>query len=444
MNILLIGGGGREHAIGEAIVRSGGTLFTIMGNLNPGLKRLSKEFSIIRETDVKKILDWEPVRSGKIDYCIVGPEAPLEAGIVNEMEKVGIGCASPTREAAQIETSKYFMRRIMEKYSIPGYVRSYFFDNENDLLNFMKNVDFQFAVKPVGLTGGKGVRVQGDHFQRKEDGISYAIEVIREGIGEGKGVLIEEKMVGEEFTLQAFTDGKNLISMPLVQDFKRAFEGDNGPNTGGMGSYSYYNHLLPFVGREDYEKSIEILRKIVESMGKEGITYRGTIYGQFMLTKNGPVVIEINARFGDPEAINVLPILEYNMVEIIKSISEGTLSENNVKFQEYSTVVKYIVPVGYGVNPKAGSELSVDEEGIIKNNARIYYGSVNEKDGKLYTTHSRSIAIFGKDRDLYEAEKIVENSIKYIKGEFYVRHDIAKKETIDKKVERMRMIKGST
>ncbi len=444
MNILLIGGGGREHAMGDAIVRSGENLFTVMGNLNPGLKRLSREYAIIKETDVEKILEWYPVKSGKIDYCIVGPEAPLEAGVVNALKKNGIGCASPLKEAAQIETSKYFMRKIMEKYSVPGYVKSYFFNNEDELIRFMNNVDFEFAVKPVGLTGGKGVKVQGDHFQKKEEGISYALDVLKEGIGGGKGVLIEEKMVGEEYTLQAFTDGKNVIPMPLVQDFKRAFEGDNGPNTGGMGSYSYYNHLLPFIAKDDYEKSIEIIRRIIESMRKEGIEYRGTIYGQFMITKNGPVVIEINARFGDPEAINVLPILEGNMGGIIEAIAEEKLSADLVKFEDNSTVVKYVVPVGYGTNPKSDIELIVDEESIIKNGAKVYFGSVNERNGKLYTTHSRSIAIFGKDMDLYEAEKIVENSIKYIKGEFYVRHDIAKKETIDKKLERMRMIKGST
>ncbi len=443
MNILLIGGGGREHAIGDAVVRSGGSLFTVMGNLNPGLKRLSREYAIIKETDVEKILEWEPVKSGKIDYCIVGPEAPLEAGVVNALEKNGIGCASPSKEAAEIETSKYFMRRIMEKYSIPGYVKSYFFNNENELLKFMNKVDFEFVVKPVGLTGGKGVKVQGDHFQKKEEGISYAIDILKEGIGGGKGVLIEEKMVGEEYTLQAFTDGKNVIPMPLVQDFKRAFDGDNGPNTGGMGSYSYYNHLLPFIDKGDYEKSLEILRKIIESMQKEGITYRGTIYGQFMITNKGPVVIEINARFGDPEAINVLPILESNMSVIIETIAEGRLSANLVKFEETSTVVKYVVPVGYGTNPKSGSELSVDEKSITKNGAKIYFGSVNERDGKLYTTHSRSIAIFGKDKDLYTAEKIVEKSLNYISGEFYVRHDIGKRETIERKIERMKGIRRS-
>lgn len=438
LNVLLIGGGGREHAMANAIRSSGGKLYSFMENRNPGIMRISEMVAISK--DIMEVLKWKPVKNGIVEYAIVGPEAPLEKGIVNMLENMGIKCASPTMEAAQIETSKRFMRNIMKKYSIPGNVESHYFYDEESLKLFMRNYEREFAVKPVGLTGGKGVKVQGDHFSTKEEGIAYAIEVIREGIGEGKGVLIEEKMVGEEYTLQAFTDGRKLIPMPIVQDFKRALENDEGPNTGGMGSYSMGNHSLPFLDYSTVEKSIEILELIIKSMEKEGIIYKGTIYGQFMRTKYGPRVIEINARFGDPEAINVLTIFRGDFVNIIDGIANGNIQVNGSAFSNESTVVKYLVPPGYGTKPLAGLEFEVDEDGIKNSGALLYYGSVDERDGKLYTTHSRTIAIAGKHGDIMVAEGIAEDAVKYVKGNLYHRRDIGKRETIEKKVKRMEEI----
>jgi len=441
MNVLLVGGGAREHIIGEKVKESGGRLFTIMSNLNPGLKRISEDFLIEKETNVDNIIKWGPIRNGDIEIAIIGPEAPLENGIVNELEKNGIKCASPTKEAAQIETSKKFMRDLMEKYSIPGNVNNAFFDNVEKLKKYLSEFEDEFVVKPVGLTGGKGVRVQGDHFKTKDEGLSYAISVIKEGIGEGKGVLIEEKLIGEEYTLQAFSDGSKIIPMPLVQDFKRAFENDEGPNTGGMGSYSMEDHMLPFLTKNDYEESVKILNSIVNAMKMEGIVYKGVIYGQFMITGKGPKVIEINARFGDPEGMNVLSTFNGNFITVMEDIINGDI-KNNFNFDKKATVVKYVVPQGYGTKPKEGEEIHIDEEKIKNQGAKIYYGSVNLLDGKILTTHSRAIAIVGINESLEKAEKTVENSLKYVQGNVFVRHDIGKIDTIKKKIEKMRTIRG--
>jgi len=441
MNVLLVGGGAREHIIGEKVKESGGRLFTIMSNLNPGLKRISEDFLIEKETNVDNIIKWGPIRNGDIEIAIIGPEAPLENGIVNELEKNGIKCASPTKEAAQIETSKKFMRDLMEKYSIPGNVNNAFFDNVEKLKKYLSEFEDEFVVKPVGLTGGKGVRVQGDHFKTKDEGLSYAISVIKEGIGEGKGVLIEEKLIGEEYTLQAFSDGSKIIPMPLVQDFKRAFENDEGPNTGGMGSYSMEDHMLPFLTKNDYEESVKILNSIVNAMKMEGIVYKGVIYGQFMITGKGPKVIEINARFGDPEGMNVLSTFNGNFITVMEDIINGDI-KNNFNFDKKATVVKYVVPQGYGTKPKEGEEIHIDEEKIKNQGAKIYFGSVNLLDGKILTTHSRAIAIVGINESLEKAEKTVENSLKYVQGNVFVRHDIGKIDTIKKKIEKMRTIRG--
>lgn len=437
MNILLVGGGAREHIIGETIVKSGGKLYSVMSNLNPGLKRISADFLIEKETNVENILKWERIKH--IDMAIIGPEAPLERGIVNELQKAGIRCASPTAEAAQIETSKKFMRDIMKKYNIPGSVKSEFFNSTDDLRTYIMGYDGEFVVKPVGLTGGKGVKVQGDHFKTKEEGLGYAISILREGIGGKKGVLIEEKLVGEEYTLQAFSDGSRIVPMPLVQDFKRAFENDEGPNTGGMGSYSMENHLLPFITKNDYDQSVRILELIVESLKKEGITYKGVIYGQFMITRDGPRVIEVNARFGDPEAMNVLSLFEGDFISLMESIVDGNLKKD-FTFIKNATVVKYVVPKGYGINPMADEEIFIDENSIKNSGANIFYGSVNLKDGKIFTTHSRSIAIVGVGNSLEDAEKKVEDSLAYVRGNVYVRHDIGKIDIIKRKIERMKAI----
>lgn len=441
MNVLLIGGGAREHIIGEKIVESGGKLFTIMSNQNPGLKRISTDFAIIKETDVEKILDWKYIKNKEIDIAIIGPEAPLEAGIVNALKEKGIRCASPTKEAAQIETSKKFMRNIMEKYNIPGNIKSVFFDNSVELEKYIKSLDNEFVVKPVGLTGGKGVKVQGDHFKTKEEGLEYALSILKEKIGGGKGVLIEDKAIGEEYTLQAFSDGNKIIPMPLVQDFKRAFENDEGPNTGGMGSYSMADHRLPFISQSDLEESIKILEQIVKAMNREGIRYQGVIYGQFMITSDGPKIIEVNARFGDPEAMNVLSVFKGNFIDIMEQMADGKI-KNGVLFENKATVVKYVVPQGYGIDPKSDQEIIIDYEKINKSAVKMYFGSVNEKDGKIYTTHSRSIAFVGIDENIEIAENNVEKVLNYVKGNVYVRHDIGKIETLNKKVSRMREIRG--
>lgn len=440
MNVLLVGGGAREHIIGETIIKSGGQLYTVMSNLNPGLKRISADVLIEHETNIDGILKWERIKNGEIDMAIIGPEAPLGKGIVNALESVGIKCSSPTKEAAQIETSKKFMRNVMKKYSIPGNVKSEFFDSIEKLKKYVNEYDGEFVVKPVGLTGGKGVKVQGDHFKTKEEGLQYAINVLKEGIGEGKGVLIEEKLVGEEYTLQAFSDGSRIIPMPLVQDFKRAFENDEGPNTGGMGSYSMEDHMLPFITKSEYDESVKILQSIIDALKMEGIVYRGVIYGQFMITRDGPRVIEINARFGDPEAMNVLSTFEGNFIDVMEAMANGNL-KNNFGFRKKATVVKYVVPAGYGINPRSGEEIYINENMVENSGAKIYYGSVNCMDGKIFTTHSRSIAIVGVGHSLEDAEKTVEKSLAYVKGNVYVRHDIGKIETIRKKIERMKEIR---
>jgi len=310
----------------------------------------------------------------------------------------------------------------MKKYDIPGYVRYTVFENVNDAKDFVESMG-EVVVKPVGLTGGKGVKIVGEQLKDTNDALNYVKEIIENKIGGVPKVVIEEKIVGEEFTLQGFCDGKKIVPMPAVQDNKRAFEDDKGPNTGGMGSYSQENGLLPFLNKNEYENAVNIMQKIVEAMKNEGREYKGILYGQFMLSKDGPKVIECNARFGDPEAMNVLPLLESDFAEICNRIADGELK--NASFMKKATVCKYVVPKGYGIKPIVDRELTVDEKNVEKEGAELFYASVNEKDGKIYTTSSRALGIVGIAHSIEEAEIIAEKGLRHVSGEIYVRHDIS-------------------
>lgn len=439
MRVLLVGGGAREHAIAEAIKRSGVKLFTAMKNRNPGIARLSEKILLEHETETKKIAEFAGQNS--VDFAVIGPEAPLAGGIVDTLDEVEIPCVGPAKKLAKIEASKEFMRNLMQNYRIPGSLEYAVFDDAGEASEFIDSFGRPIAVKPVGLTGGKGVRVIGDQLRDEEEAKKYVREVIEKKIGGGR-VVIEEKAVGEELTLQAFVDGRHVIAMPMVQDHKRAFEGDVGHNTGGMGSYSDSNGLLPFVTESDRRHAVRAMKKTVDALRREtGEEYKGILYGQFMLGRKLKL-LEFNCRFGDPEAMNVLPILSSDFVKVCLKIIDGTLREKDVLFEKKATVCKYVVPEGYGISSRAGEIISVDEAAIKRKGALLYYAAVNEEDGKIYTTSSRSLCVAGIAGSIEEAERIAESAIANIKGEhIYHRRDIGTKALIQRKIENMKAVR---
>ena len=428
MKVLVVGGGGREHAIARALSFNTETaIFSVMAKRNPGIAAVAEEILLEKETNVPAVIRFAKAR--RIDYAVIGPEAPLEAGITDRLEEEGIACMGPTVSAARLETDKAFCREMMETQGIGGCPRYRIAHTAADAEAFIRGYTGDLAIKPIGLTGGKGVRIMGEHLDR-DGAVAYVRSL-------GGKVVLEERLIGEEFTLQAFVDGKHLVPMPLVQDHKRAFEGDQGPNTGGMGSYSMPDHALPFVSRHDAEQAFTIMKDAVAAMEKAGFPYRGILYGQFMNTAGGPMVIEFNARFGDPEAMNVLSLLESDFLTIIEKTIEGTLSAADVRFSNRATVCKYLVPDGYPDNPLTGEEL------IIRDNheAIMYYANVEERAGRLFTQTSRTLAFVGVADRLERAEMIAEDAASSVSGRVRHRRDIGTARLLEQRIAHMQELR---
>lgn len=428
MRVLLIGHGAREHAIAEAFRRNKSVeLFSYMKSKNLGILALSKNIEIGSYSGLEKIKKF--AGENEIDFAFIGPEEPLSLGVVDALGEEGINAVGPTKLMARLETSKSFTRELLQKYNIDGnpIFKVFNKDNFHEIKLFMDELE-GVVVKPDGLTGGKGVKVQGDHFNTKEEALAYCKEVLETH----PAVIVEEKVDGGEFSLQCLTDGKTVIGTPPVQDHKRAFENDEGPNTGGMGSYSCESHLLPFLKKEHVDKALEITKKVAKAITEETeLYYKGIMYGGFILTKKGVKLVEYNARFGDPEAMNVLPLLKTDLAGICYAIITQELNRVKVEFEKKATVCKYVVPNGYPDSPIKNEKIE-----IIKNNgrARMYYASVEERNNELYMMGSRAIAFLGIGDNLEEAEKIAEEGANSVKGKVFHRKDIGTNALIGKRV----------
>ena len=430
MKILLIGNGAREHAIAYKLKENPKVkLYNFASDNNPGLLNLAEEVKIGKVTDINQIISY--LQLIKPDFVWIGPEAPLAVGIVDELAKKNISSIGPTKELARLETSKSFARDLLLRNKILAYPQFKVFNSSEGLKEFVEKLD-QFVVKPDGLTSGKGVRVQGDHFQDPAEGIVYAQEMIKK---DGR-VVIEEKLIGQEFSLMSFVDGKNLAHMPLVQDHKRAYANDKGPNTGGMGSYSDADHFLPFLEKNDIKIAQEINEKIIKILPG----YKGILYGGFIAVKDGVKLIEYNVRFADPESMNILAILKTDLSEISQRIIDGTLDKIKIEFEKMATVCKYVVPEGYPEN--SVKDKAIDVSGVDQNKVQLFYASIDKKNDTLYLKGSRAIALVAKADTLEEAEKIVQKEIVKIKGPVFFREDIGTRALIDKRVKMMEKIRN--
>ncbi len=434
MKVLVVGTGAREHAIADAL-KGDVELYCYMSKVNPGISKIA-EFAQGDEGEIEKVAKFAV--DNNIDIAFIGPEAPLGKGIVDELEKNGISCVGPSQSAARIETDKSFMRKLFEDYDIEGSLVYKVFDNYDDVSAFLDDFDRDVVVKPVGLTGGKGVKIVGDHLKDNQEAKEYSKEVIDNAMGGFTQVIIEERLIGEEFTIQAFCDGIHLAPMPAAQDHPHAFEGDVGAITGGMGSYSDKGGLLPFLSQDGYDEAVKIMEATLKAIAKEAEPYKGILYGQFMLTADGPKLIEYNARFGDPEAMNVLPLLKTPLADVCQAIVDGNLDK--VEFNDKASVCKYIVPDGYPETSHAGETIEVDEKAIEDLGAKVFYAAVGLEDDEIHLSGSRALGIVASGDSIEEAEKIAEKACACIKGNVYHRSDVGTTDLVNKRVEHMKEI----
>ena len=429
-NVLVVGSGAREVAIARCVSQSSikNSLFCVSKDINPQIVDLCKDYFVTDLTNISDIVSYS--KKTKVDLAIIGPENPLANGIVNELENVGVRCVGPKKEVALIETSKSFARKIIDLCCPEKNPQRKEFSSIEGVEGFIEQLGGEYVVKFDGLMGGKGVRVSGEHLKNIDEGTAYANEIVNIG---GK-FLIEEKLVGEEFSLMSFVDGKVCKHMPVVQDHKRAYEGDTGPNTGGMGTYSFGNHSLPFLSKKDIKEAQRTNELVAKQLFEAtGTPYIGILYGGFMLTRSGVKVIEYNARFGDPEAMNVLSILESDFLSICISMVDGNLKTQDVSFEKLATVCKYVVPVGYPDKPKKNFEVLCNQ-----NDRSLFLASIMLKDQKLIACGSRTAAVVGKNKDVFQAELLAEAGIANISGNLFHRKDIGTKKLIDSKIKRVK------
>lgn len=438
INILIIGSGAREHAIAKAFKRSPQQpiLFCCATSNNPGISELTQQYTVCNICDsdviVKLADDWQ------IDFAIIGPEAPLEQGLADNLWKNGIPTIGPKKALAQIETSKAFTRDLLKKHNILGSPEYQVFNDLSGVKEFLMHLgENGYVIKANGLMGGKGVKVAGDHLHSIKEAYQFCEELNEQN----QSFVIEEKCIGEEFSFMCFCDGDTLVPMPLVQDHKRAFVNDAGPNTGGMGSYSDANHSLPFLTERDVSLAWDINQAVVRALKAEfGEKYIGILYGSYMATHDGVRLIEFNARFGDPESLNVLAILETDFVAICQAMVSGALTPQLVKFANKATVCKYAVPEGYPNHPVKNEIIEVSN---VKQQEQLYLAAVDFRDGKLYATGSRTAAIVGVASSITLAEKIAEEDINRIKGLLFHRKDIGTHELIERRIQNMGVLRNS-
>ena len=412
--MLVIVGGAREHTLAWKIAQSPSVeeLYVAPGNAGTGF--IAKNLDI-KPAEIESLA--QAARERRIDLTVVGPEAPLAAGIVDLFQARGIPVFGPSKEAARIESSKVFAQGLMQKYGIPC-ARSRSFSSFAEAKDYVNNQQTPIVIKADGLAAGKGSIVAGS----TAEALAALSDIMEKRIfGEaGDQVLVEECLQGKEVSLLAFSDGKTVVPMVPACDYKRAYDGDEGPNTGGMGSYSPPG----FFGAEMINMVRDtILEPTVRAMAKEGKPYKGVLYAGLMLTEEGPKALEFNARFGDPESQVMLPLLRSDLVEIIVAVLDERLDRAQIEWRDEACVGVVMASGGYPASYKTGFPIKGLDK--VDDDVLVFHAGTRESDGMIYTDGGRVLTVAATGETISEAGDRVYSNIGRIDFEgCHYRHDI--------------------
>lgn len=418
VDILLLGAGGREHALLTKLQESphAGKIYVAPGN---GGMAAQAELASINQNDPAEVVAF--AQEKRVGLVVIGPEAPLVVGVADAVRQAGIACFGPNENAAQMEGSKAFAKGVMERANVPTAAWKSFTDQQS-CEAYVRQIGAPVVVKADGLAAGKGVIVATE--------LEQALEGVRECFSghfgdAGTTVVVEEFLEGPECSLLALTDGTYVVPLATAQDHKRAYDDDKGPNTGGMGVYS----PVPFVTDEELSQMIAIEQRVVNQLKKEGINYSGCLYGGFMLTKNGPKVLEFNARFGDPETQVVLPRLKGDLISILMACDNGTLRHQQVAWSDTVAVSVVLASAGYPGSYEKGKEITgIDDAQQLEGVSVYHAGTAQTEDGKIVTAGGRVLNVTALAPTFEEARARVYEACDLINFEGkQLRHDIGLK-----------------
>ena len=419
MKVLVIGSGGREHALVWKIMQSPKVSQVYCAPGNAGISKLAQCINIDAD-NIEKLVDF--AKKEKIDLTVVGPELPLSQGIVNEFNKQGLRIFGPSKEAAEIESSKVFSKYLLKKYNIPT-ANYEIFQNSEKALDYIKKQTFPLVIKADGLAAGKGVFIVKNLLEAR-DALNALLEEKKFGEA-GRQVIVEEFLEGEEVSILAFCDGKTVVPMVSSQDHKKIFDNDLGPNTGGMGAYS----PVPFYP-DEFEKRVleEILKPTVKGLQNEGKEYKGVLYAGLILTKEGPKVLEFNARFGDPETQVILPRLKTDLIDILNAVIENTLHQINIEWEDTAAVCVVVASGGYPGKYQKGKVICGLERLEKMKNIIAFHAGTKFQDNQVITSGGRVLGITSWDNTISKAkEKAYKGVEKIYFEDMYYRKDIAAK-----------------
>ena len=386
---LLLGNGAREAVICEAMSQKY-EMYCVMPYENPSIAEFVENSNgkFLIGSPFDKELVTQFVQENGIKYCIISSDNLLQDGLIDLAKELGLKNFGPTSKGAKIEWSKTYALDIVQKLAPEMMIKNFEVTSQEQLENASKAyLDENFVVKPEGLTGGKGVKVGGIHFMTKEEGIAYAKECLTQN---GK-VILQDKIKGKEFTVMCLTDGKTVVTLPTTFDYPYRYDEDKGPGTGGMGCIGFANGLLPFLTEQDIEKCSELIEKTVHYLNQDTEEFTGILYGGFFKTEEGIKFIEFNARFGDPEAMNVINSFETPFAEVATAVFERNLSKEICKFNRKNSFLVYVVSKEYAVKSSVPPvEFTLNKENVENKGVKLYFANAKKIGENCYTSVSNS------------------------------------------------------